>query len=94
MYNFSFPGEEEFRRWIKESIREEFKSSLAELKSVPNPEDELLVTRKEIGKYLKISLVTLSDWQKRGLPFHQNRGRVLFLKSEVLKWLKGVKGEE
>jgi hypothetical protein len=88
MQNIFLPGEEEFKRWVQESVREELKIALSDLKSRANPDEEPLVTRKEIGQYLRISLVTLSDWKKRGLPCHQKRGRVLFLKSEVLAWLK------
>ena len=55
--------------------------------------EEALLTRKEIAAYLRISLVTLTDWVKRGLPSHPKRGRVLFLKSEVLQWIKENKNE-
>ncbi len=44
-----------------------------------------LINRKEVAKLLQISLVTLTDWTKRGLPFHKQRGRVYFIKSEVLE---------
>jgi len=37
---------------------------------------------------LGISLVTLTDWVKRGLPRHKQRGRVYFMKSEILDYLK------
>jgi hypothetical protein len=88
------PGEEEFKRWIRESVREEMKAVLLDLKTNSSSKEEPLMTRKEIGAYLRISLVTLTDWKKRGLPCRQHRGRVLFLKSEVLKWLKENKNEE
>jgi len=94
MQNVFFPGEEDFKRWVQESVREELKNLLSDLKGKANPDEEPLVTRKEIGKYLRISLVTLTDWKKRGLPHHQKRGRVLFLKSEVLNWLKNNKSED
>jgi len=46
------------------------------------------VMRKEVARLLKVSLVTLTDWMKRGLPFHKQRGRVYFVKSEVLDYIR------
>jgi excisionase family DNA binding protein len=91
MQNLFIPQEEDFKSWIRESFREELKEALIRLKEIPDPNQEPLLTRKEIGKYLRISLVTLTDWKKRGLPCHQKGGRVLFLKSEVLNWLKDTR---
>ena len=93
MRTLYYPEEDDYRKWIRETVREELKFLLIELKKKTNLEEEPLMTRKEIGSYLRISLVTLTDWKKRGLPYHQKRGRVLFLKSEVLKWLKENKNE-
>ncbi|MEO6303779.1 MAG: helix-turn-helix domain-containing protein, partial [Bacteroidia bacterium] len=46
-------------------------------------EDKLL-SRKEIAKYLKISLPTLNDWTKKGLVSSYRIGsRILYKKSEV-----------
>ncbi|WP_406603628.1 helix-turn-helix domain-containing protein [Niabella agricola] len=39
----------------------------------------------------RISLVTLHDWMKRGLPFHKQGGRVYFIRSEVLEYVKQKK---
>ena len=80
------PKEEDFRRWIKEEVRE----LLSEIKPIP-PETEdtnPLISRADTAKMLGISLVTLTDWVKRGLPRHKQRGRVYFLKSEILDYLK------
>ena len=44
--------------------------------------------RKEIAGIFRISLVTLHDWMKRGLPSHKQRGRVYFLRSEVIAYVK------
>jgi len=49
---------------------------------------EELLNRKEIAKKLRISLVTLNDWVKRGLPSHKQRGRVYFIHSEVMDYIK------
>ncbi|MBL7735967.1 MAG: helix-turn-helix domain-containing protein [Chitinophagaceae bacterium] len=47
-----------------------------------------MISRADTAKMLGISLVTLTDWVKRGLPRHKQRGRVYFLKSEILDYLK------
>lgn len=82
------PNENDFRRWIKEAVKECLENT--NLKSVQpeDPQQELLMTRKEIAGIFRISLVTLHDWMKRGLPFHKQRGRVYFLRSEVLAYVK------
>ena len=61
--------------------------SLHSSQPVVQKEDGLL-NRKEIAQFLRISLVTLTDWMKRGLPSHKQRGRVYFIKSEVLDYIK------
>ena len=49
-----------------------------------NPPRETLLTRKETADKLKISLVTLNDWTKRGLiQSYLIGGRVLYKDSEI-----------
>jgi excisionase family DNA binding protein len=87
MATIYFPTEIDFKRWIKEALREH----LAEVpaKNVPaDDREELFISRKEIAKRLNISLVTLTDWVKRGLPSHKYRNRVYFLYSEVIAYIK------
>ena len=86
MGTFFIPSENDFRKWIKESIADYFAEKNAGAK--PTSHEEQLLTRKEIAKKLKISLVTLTDWVKRGLPSHKQRGRVYFLYSEVIEHIK------
>src|SRR5574338_168156 len=81
------PNENDFRRWIKEAIKESLEA-IPLNHYVQNSEEEPLLTRKEIAGHLRISLVTLHDWMKRGMPSHKQRGRVYFLRSEVLAYLK------
>jgi hypothetical protein len=87
METFYIPTENDFRKWIKEAINECLENSL--LKNVTSNEaPEELLSRKEISKKLRISLVTLTDWVKRGLPSHKQRGRVYFIQSEVMEYIK------
>lgn len=80
------PNEGDFRRWIKDAVKE----CLENIPTQPmqTEGEEPLLTRKEIAGMFRISLVTLHDWMKRGLPCHKQRGRVYFLRSEVLGYLK------
>ncbi len=87
METFFIPTENDFRKWIKEAIKEYFDHSAPELNSLSTTHEPLL-SRKEVAKKLRISLVTLTDWVKHGLPSHKQRGRVYFLYSEVLEYIK------
>lgn len=51
----------------------------------PPPGDEPLLSKQELAAELGISLVTLTDWMKKGLPYMRLHKRVYFRKSEVLK---------
>lgn len=87
METILIPVESEIKQWLKEAMNEYF----TEVNSNPKMIRELqepLVCRKEIALFLNISLVTLHDWMKRGLPFHKQRGRVYFIQSEVLEHIK------
>ncbi len=82
------PNENDFRRWIREAVQESLEK--ATIKSPPpDPsQEEPLLTRKEIAGIFRISLVTLHDWMNRGLPCHKQRGRVYFVRSEVMEYVK------
>lgn len=80
------PTEEDFKRWIKEAVQE---CVAGILKDHRDPfTDEGLLNRKEAATLLRISLVTLTDWVKRGLPCHKQRGKVYFTRSEIMAYLK------
>ncbi|RYE56086.1 MAG: DNA-binding protein [Sphingobacteriales bacterium] len=87
MNTLFIPTESDFKKWIREAVRECFDESLLKEAAKEN-RDEKLLNRKEVAKVLRISLVTLTDWMKRGLPFHKQRGRVYFVESEVLEYIK------
>ena len=87
METLFIPNENDFKRWIREAVKECLHDSLPKENVLEQNGDNLL-NRKEIAKFLRISLVTLTDWMKRGLPSHKQRGRVYFLKSEVLEYIR------
>ncbi|MEB2787335.1 helix-turn-helix domain-containing protein [Algoriphagus persicinus] len=62
---------------VKEALKELPKATTS------NP-SETLLTRKETADKLKISLVTLNDWTKRGLiQSYLLGGRVFYKQSEI-----------
>lgn len=83
MATMYIPTEQDVKQWVKDAMQE----CLAVLQR-PATEDEPLLSRKEVSKLLHVSLVTLNDWVKRGLPSHKQRGRVYFLKTEVMGFIK------
>lgn len=87
METLFIPNENDFKRWIREAVKEFFDSAIVTGKDT-NPDGEILLNRKEIAGFLRISLVTLNDWVNRGLPSHKQRGRVYFDKQEVKEYIK------
>jgi Helix-turn-helix domain len=86
------PTEDDFRKWIKEAVKEC-------LLEAANPEaltnvrpatahEEPLLSRKETAAIFAVSLVTLHDWTGHGLPCIRQGGRVYFLRSEVMDYVK------
>jgi len=48
-----------------------------------------VLSKKEACKYLKISMATLDRLIKeKKIPFSKINGRVLFLKEDLINWLK------
>lgn len=89
MDTFFIPNENDFRRWIREAVKECLENM--PIKTANSPEqaqEEPLLTRKEIAYMFRVSLVTLHEWMKQGLPCHKQGGRVYFLRSEVMDYLK------
>lgn len=82
------PNENDFRKWIRDAVNECLGNAVIKSAQPPAEYEEPLLSRKEIASVFDISLVTLHDWVKRGLPRHKQRGRVYFLRSEVLDYVK------
>lgn len=81
------PNENDFRRWISEAMKECLDKTVLKNEQAAE-KGEPLLSRKEIAGFLGISLVTLTDWMKRGLPYHRLNGRVYFQRTEVLDYVK------
>ena len=87
METLFIPNENDFKRWIKEAVKDILQEFTKEELRDEQKEGNLL-NRKEIAKFLRVSLPTLTDWIKRGLPSHKQRGRIYFDKTEVIKYIK------
>ena len=87
METFFIPFENDFKKWIKEAVNECLENVISK-DHVPGQSEEQLLNRREVAEKLRISLVTLTDWVKRGLPSHKQRGRVYFIHSEVMEFIK------
>ena len=86
MTNISLPQEDDFKRWVREALREELnQSSIPAARQAP---EETLLSRQQIAAELGISLVTLTDWMKKGLPYLRLNGRVYFKRTEVIASMK------
>jgi hypothetical protein len=84
-----FPIEpERFIELLRGVVKEELHGLLTELKVTEQLKEESLLNRRQIAKKLDISLVTLNDWVNHGLPCSKQRGKVYFLYSEVLEYIK------
>jgi DNA-binding transcriptional regulator YhcF (GntR family) len=90
METLFIPNESDFKRWIRDAVRECFENKILTGKET-NQDGDKLLSRKEIAEFLRISLVTLNDWVNRGLPSHKQRGRVYFDKREVKNYIKNNK---
>ena len=85
MNTIYIPTESDFRKWIREAIKEclEESGSTNALTTLEGTLDEPLLNRKEVAGLFRISLVTLHDWMNRGLPCIKQGGRVYFIRSET-----------
>jgi len=74
-------------------INNAIKEAVKEIKPQdPAPTSEKLLTRKETADKLKISLVTLNDWTKRGLvQSYIIGGRILYKEKEIEESLNKTK---
>ncbi|PAW93911.1 DNA-binding protein [Mucilaginibacter sp. MD40] len=76
-------NQEALSRCVRDAVRAELQEHFKASEALP--QDERLLSKKELSEELGVSLVTLTDWMKKGLPFLRLHKRVYFKKSEVLK---------
>lgn len=69
---------------IRDAVRAELQEHFKKGYSPPAQVNEPLLSKKELSEELGVSLVTVTDWMKKGLPFLRLHKRVYFKMSEVL----------
>ncbi len=77
-------NDEALSRCIREAVRAELQEHF-KTGSYHALQEERLLSKQELAGELGVSLVTLTDWMKKGLPFLRLHKRVYFKRSEVLK---------
>jgi len=78
---------EEFRKILDERLEAAF----TRFRVDAQPNQDNLVSRKDIARLFGVSLVTVNTWMKEGLlPYHRINRRVYFKKSEVMASLEAV----
>jgi predicted DNA-binding transcriptional regulator AlpA len=78
-------NEQALSQCIRDAVRAELRQHF---KTGGNPDqaaEERLLSKQELAAELGVSLMTLTEWMKKGLPFLRLHKRVYFKKSEVLK---------
>lgn len=76
-------NQEVLSQWIRDAVRAELQQHFKIGGSQP-PDLEKLLSKQELAAELGVSLVTLTDWMKKGLPYLRLHKRVYFKKSDVL----------
>jgi predicted DNA-binding transcriptional regulator AlpA len=76
-------NEQALSQCVRDAVRAELQEHFKKGGGQP-PQDERLLSKQELAAELGVSLVTLTDWMKKGLPFLRLHKRVYFRMSEVL----------
>lgn len=80
-------------RCIRDAVRAELREHFRQSCNGHPSGNERLLSKKELAEELGISLVTLTDWMKKGLPHLRLQKRVYFKRSEVLAIMEQKKNE-
>lgn len=70
---------------IRDAVRAELQQHFKTDGSSGKKLEERLLSKQELAGELGVSLVTLTEWMKKGLPFLRLHKREYFKKNEVLK---------
>ena len=73
---------EEFKESILVDVRAELKTLSQNFQPIAPPE---YLTRKEVSEILKVSLVTLSDWNKKGILKPYRLGNLIRYKRKEIE---------
>jgi predicted DNA-binding transcriptional regulator AlpA len=81
-------NEQALSQCIRDAVRAELQQHLKTGGSSRQEPEERLLSKQELASELGVSLVTLTDWMKKGLPFLRLHKRVFFERSKVLEIMR------
>ena len=81
-------NDEALSQCIREAVRAELQLHFRTGGNQLPQQEERLMSKQELAAELGVSLVTITDWMKKGLPFLRLHKRVYFKRSEVLKIMR------
>ncbi|MBW2960415.1 MULTISPECIES: helix-turn-helix domain-containing protein [Mesonia] len=85
---------EELKESILTDVKKELVNLVEKLNLFNKPQEEFL-TRKEAAKLLKISLVTITDWNKKGILNPYRLGNLIrYKKSELEEAMVQINQEQ
>ena len=85
---------EELKESIITDVKKELVNLVEKLNLFTKPQEEFL-TRKEAAKLLKISLVTITDWNKKGILNPYRLGNLIrYKKSELEEAMVQINQEQ
>jgi hypothetical protein len=77
---------DELKNLISEAVKQTMYEICQSKPIASKPEDNDYITRIEASTFLKVSLVTIHDWSKKGLLKHYKLGnRTYYKKSEIIQ---------
>lgn len=79
---------EALSRCIRDAVRTELQEHFKTGGSTDSGSRERLLSKQELAAELGVSLMTLTEWMKKGLPFLRLHKRVYFKMSEVLETMQ------
>lgn len=80
---------EDLQGYIARAVMEGVRAYIGKLEKGPQTDD--LLTRKEAARYLRLSLVTLNGYTRRGLlKAHTIGARVLYRRSDLDRCLSSI----
>lgn len=84
----------EFITLTKQLVEDAIKEKLSAQEPTKDKTDEQITFNiKELADFLHCSKVSIHKYKKKGLPFYRIGRKILFKKTEVLNFMKSLKGK-
>ncbi len=76
---------------INEALMQKEQENKQAIENAPNKEEHFNI--KELAQFLKCSKVSIHQYKKKGLPFYRIGRKILFKKTEVLNFMRGLRNK-